>query len=101
MQGSTLQGDLEGSAVKGPYPEGAQRYPNPDGISQDREAVTATAAQVAMETAEPLHQDPGDRAVLLQPEICSGLNYSGVTDDIKTTPCFGLLREQLIKCTLA
>lgn len=85
MQGSALQGDLEGRAVKGPYPEGAQRYPNPDGVSQDREAVTATAAWVAMETAEPLHQDPGDEAVLLQPEIfCSGLSYSGVTEDIKT-----------------
>lgn len=49
--------------MKGLNPQHAQRYRNPSGVYQDREAERDTAAQVAMETAETLHRDPGDQAV--------------------------------------
>lgn len=91
MQEFFLQGDLEGSAIKGLYPEGAQRYQTQGGVLG---GCDSHCPQGLVETAELLHRDQGPSG-LLQPEnFCSGLSYSDVTEDGKTMLCFGLLRGQ-------
>lgn len=61
--------------------------------------MTGPALQIMMGTAGLEHRDLW-RLGPLQPEISSGLSYSGVAADTRIMPCFDLLREQFIMSTL-
>lgn len=63
------QTGCEGVLFRVTAPRGCTEVPKPGwDLPGQRGCDSHTAARVAMETAEPLHQDPGDQAALLQPE---------------------------------